>query len=196
MTEVRPPVQQAPFRRNKIHPQKFALYAGIASLVMMFAAFTSAYIVRQGAGNWQEFRIPSIFFISTAVILASSVTLHVSYKSFLNGRPALYKGGLIATLILGLAFIVTQYQGWLALTDMGVMLDGNPSGSFVYLISGAHAAHVLGGIAALIVALLHAFFLPYRPTKKRKLRFELVLIYWHFVDFLWVYLITFFVLQS
>ena len=182
--------------RSKIHSLKFALIVACASITMMFAAFTSAYIVRRAAGNWLEFRLPTIFFINTAVILLSSVTLQASYHFFKSGKEYLYKGLLIASFLLGILFIVFQYQGWLDMTAIGVELTGNPSGSFVYVISAVHAAHILGGLAALTVALVQAFSLKYRVTPKRKLRFELTLIYWHFVDFLWLYLLIFFVIQS
>lgn len=183
------------YSRSKIHPKKFALLVACASITMMFAAFTSAYIVRQAAGNWLEFRLPQIFFTNTVVILLSSLTLHGSYLFYKQGKERLYKILLIVSLVLGLAFVALQYQGWQALVAIGVELTTNPSGSFVYVISGVHAAHVLGGIAAILVALLHAFTLPYKVTPQRKLRFEMTLIYWHFVDLLWVYLLLFFILQ-
>jgi cytochrome c oxidase subunit 3 len=107
----------------------------------------------------------------------------------------MYRSLLLVSLFLGLGFIVLQYQGWLALTEIGVELTTNPSGSFVYVISGVHAGHVLGGIAALLVAVLHAYTLPYKVTPQRKLRFEMTLIFWHFVDLLWVYLLIFFMIQ-
>lgn len=183
------------YRRSKLHSKKFALLVGCASIVMMFVAFTSAYIVRQAAGNWLEFTLPTPFYISTASILLSSLALHLSYVNFKKGNTRLYRYLLVAAAVLGLAFIVLQYQGWQALTAIGVELTTNPSGSFVYVISGLHAAHVLGGIAALGVALLHAFALKHRVTPARKLRFELTLIYWHFVDVLWIYLLVFFIVQ-
>ncbi|MEL6865634.1 MAG: cytochrome c oxidase subunit 3 [Bacteroidota bacterium] len=182
--------------RNKIHPKKFALWVACASITMMFAAFTSAYIVRQVAGNWLEFTLPNVFFYNTGVILLSSFVLHASYWAFKKGRVAWYRGLMVLAFLLGFAFVVLQYEGWLALEAAGIQLTGNPSGSFVYVISAVHAAHVLGGLAALTVALIHAFVLKYRLTEIRKLRFELTLTYWHFVDFLWIYLIVFFVLQS
>ena len=182
--------------RNKIHPKKFALWVACGSITMMFAAFTSAYIVRQASGNWLEFQLPTIFFVNTAVIIVSSLVLHGAYLAFKRGNEIVYKVGLLAAFILGLAFVVMQYEGWLALYDIGVELTGNPSGSFVYVISGVHAAHVLGGLAALTVAMLHAFLLPFKVTEARKLRFELTFTYWHFVGFLWIYLILFFVLQQ
>jgi len=184
------------YSRSKIHPKKFALWVACASIMMMFAAFTSAYIVRQAAGNWLEFRLPDIFLYNTIVILLSSITLQGSYMAFKQGNTRLYRGLLVLTLILGLAFLVLQYEGWQALQAIGVELTTNPSGSFVYVISGVHAAHIVGGIAALVIAIIHAYALPHHVTAPRKLRFELTLIYWHFVDFLWVYLLLFFTLQG
>lgn len=182
--------------RNKIHPQKFALYAASASIMMMFASLTSAFVVRRAAGQWLEFELPTVFYYSTAVILLSSVSMQLAYYFFKKGNKALYQLLLLATLILGVGFVYMQYQGWLAMYDIGMPLSGAVSGSFIYLISGVHAAHVLGGIAVLMVAIFHAYILPYKVTPRRKLRFEMSLFYWHFVDFLWVYLLTFFVLQS
>ena len=78
---------------------------------------------------------------------------------------------------------------------MGIDLKGNPSGSFLYVITGVHALHIIGGIAALIVALLHAFTLKFKITPKRKIRFELVIHYWHFIGLLWVYLFGFLLLS-
>lgn len=184
-------VANGSYRRNKIHPKKFALYAGCASILMMFVAMTSAYIVRQAAGNWLEFKLPNVFLYSTIVIIASSLTLQGAYRAFINGNSSVYRSLLTLTLGLGLGFLVLQYQGWLAMRDIGVELVGNPSGSFVYVISALHAAHILGGIAALVVAMLHAYSLPHKVTPVRKLRFELTLTYWHFVDFLWIYLFIF-----
>ena len=180
---------------SKIHPHKFALWAGCASIVMLFAALTSAYIVRKAAGNWLEFKLPVQFFYNTLVIIGSSITLQASYYFFKKGNANLYRGLLVVSFILGMIFLGMQYSGWLAMESIGVELAGNPSGSFVYVISGLHAAHLLGGIAAMIVALVHAFVLKYKVTNQRKLRFEMTLTYWHFMGILWIYLLLFFVLQ-
>lgn len=177
--------------RNKIHPHKFALWVGCASLVMMFAALSSAYLVRMAAGNWLEFSLPDVFKLSTAAIVLSSITLHSSFVCFKRGSKGLYQALLVATMLLAILFFVFQYQGWQAMKDSGVPFTLNPSGDFVYVISWLHAAHVLGGLAVLAVALLHAFSLRFRVTPRRLLRFELTLTYWHFVDLLWVYLFVF-----
>lgn len=177
--------------RRGVYPPLFALWVAMAGMIMMFGALTSAYIVREAAGNWLEFRIPEIFFSSTILILLSSVTLHGSYLAFRKGRALGYRGLLVLTFCLGLAFLVAQYEGWQALYRIGVALDGNPGGSFFYVISGIHAAHVLGGLFALALAVVHGLTLPFRPTERRRRRFQLVLHYWHFVDLLWLYLFFF-----
>jgi len=177
--------------RNKIHPYKFAMWVGCASLLMMFASLSSAYIVRQAGGNWLEFTLPGEFTFSTLVMVLSSVTLHLSYLGYKKGNEQVYKGLMVATFLLGILFLVLQFEGWQALKENGVPFTLNPSGDFVYVISWVHAAHLLGGLTVLAVALIHAFGLPFKINYKRKIRFELTLTYWHFVDLLWVYLFLF-----
>ena len=165
-------------------------------MIMMFGSLTSAYVVRRAAGNWFEFKLPDLFFINTAVILLSSATIQRSYWAFKQGKEQQYKMFLIATFLLGLAFVILQYMGWEALNAIGATFTINPSSSFIYVISGLHAAHVLGGMLGLVVALTHAYYLPFKATVRRQQRFELVVQYWHFVDVLWLYLIFFFTIQS
>lgn len=183
------------YNRNKIHPHKLALWVGIASIIMLFAAFTSGFVVARSSGNWYEFKLPNIFFANTLVMLISSVTLHLSFAAFKRGEEKKYKSLLIVTMVLGLAFVVLQYMGWQAMDAIGATFNLNRSTSFIYVISGVHAAHVLGGIAALALATVHAYYLPFKPARHRVLRYELVVQYWHFVDILWVYLVIFFALN-
>ena len=186
---------EAVTQRNKVHPLKMALWVGMVSLIMMFTALTSAYIVRRAAGNWLEFSIPSIFYINTLVILGSSLTLHAAYRAFKREAEGAYKLWLTVTFILGMAFLVLQYVGWEQLAAAGVPLKINPSGDFVYAISWLHALHVIGGVAVLTVSLILAYARRLKRTPIRQLRLELVLTYWHFVDALWIYLIVFLSLQ-
>jgi cytochrome c oxidase subunit III len=182
-------------KRNKIHPLKLALWVGCGSITMMFAGWTSAYVVRKAAGNWLEFSLPSIFYYSTLVLFLSSFTLHFSYLNFKKGNEKSYKLLLFVTMMLAFVFVAMQYNGWKTMQNSGIPFTLNPSGDFIYLLSGVHVAHVLGGVATLVVAMLHAFFLKFKPTESRIARFELTLNYWHFVDFLWIYLIIFFITQ-
>lgn len=183
------------YRQNRIHPQKFGLWISFASIMMLFAALTSAYIVRRAAGNWLEFELPSIFYTSTIILLLSSVFLHFSYQGFKKMKSIQHRMMLVLAFLFGVGFVILQYQGWMTLFDMGIELNGNPSGSFLYIISGVHVVHILGGLATLIVAMIHAFSLPCVPSQRRLLRFDLVRQYWHFVDVLWIYLLIFLLIQ-
>jgi cytochrome c oxidase subunit 3 len=176
-----------------MNPKKFALWAAIASICMFFIGITSAYIVKKGAdiatGHWQLFKTPAMFFYSTLFIVLSSITLLLAKKYFLKGDRIGYKWAMFATSILGTAFLIMQYAGWRALISIGIYVGGrlsNPSGSFFYIISGAHALHILGGLMILYWMTAKAFF----KTKnvQSKIGIELVNTYWHFVDVLWLYL--------
>ena len=182
-------------RPSRMHPQKFAMWAACGSITMMFAALTSAYLVRKGAGDWLEFNLPVVFMYNTAVILISSVSLQASYHFFKKGNAKLYRSFLWLSLALGVLFMVLQQQGWMELRSLGVYMDINPSAGFFYVISGLHLAHVLGGIAALLSAIIFAHKLRYKVTEKRKNRFQMVLTYWHFLGFLWLYLFIFLLTQ-
>lgn len=184
-----------PYLQSKIHPLKFALWVGIGSILMIFASLTSAYVVRQAAGNWIEFRMPGAFYISTALIIGSSILLHLSFLSFKKGKEKPYKYYLLGAGLLGVAFLIFQYQGWLVMMEYGLPLRTNASGDFTYILSWLHAGHVLGGLLAMAISILVAFSAPFMVTANRKLRLELVVTYWHFVDILWIYLLLFFILQ-
>ncbi|MCB9318537.1 MAG: cytochrome c oxidase subunit 3 [Lewinellaceae bacterium] len=186
---------QESYTQSKIHPHKLALWISLASILMMFGAFTSAYMVRKGAGNWLDYEVPGIFYVSTVVMLLSSVTIQYAYLSYKSGKELLYKGALVLTFLLGIGFLILQYKGWMDLYGIGIEINGNPSGSFFYAISGVHAAHVLGGLAIMVVAMVQAFSLPFTFLKNRLTRLELTTTYWHFVDLLWVYLLFFLLIQ-
>lgn len=175
--------------RNRIHPHKFTLWVGIGSILMMFAGLTSAYIVKRNMANWLSFDLPVAFWYSTAVIAASSFTLWMAVKAFKERVLAKYRALMLATLLLGALFIVTQVIGFKELWDKGITLQANVSYSFLYVIVGLHALHVLGGIITMIVMSLQAF-----NNKKRNysnVPVELISTYWHFVGILWIYLLVF-----
>lgn len=176
-------------RRNKIHPHKFTLWVGIGSILMMFAGLTSAYIVKRNQANWVTFNLPVAFWYSTAVIMASSFTLWMALKAFKERAMAKYRSLMAATLGLGVLFIVLQVLGFKQLWQNGITLQANVSYSFLYVIVGLHAAHVIGGVIALIVMSLKAFSIKSRNYSMVPV--ELISTYWHFVDILWIYLLLF-----
>ncbi len=181
--------------RNKMHPMQLGLLIACGSILMMFAALTSAYIVRQEAGNWLEFPLPSLFYVSAGILMASSLTIQLAFLAFRRESALAYRTLLSLTAVLGLAFVIVQYQAWQVMYAAGLQLSGNPAPAFVYVLSGLHAAHILGGLVALAVALIHCFKLPVAAAPHRVVRLRLTLTYWHFMDFLWIYLLVFLALQ-
>lgn len=179
-------------QRKKIHPHKFTLWVGIGSLLMMFAGFTSAYIVKRNLANWQTFDLPSFFWYSTAAIVASSVALFLAERAFKQREMKKYRSLVVATLFLGVLFIVFQVFGFKELYAHEVTLTGNVSYSFMYVIVFVHAAHVIGGIVALLVLFAKAFSKKTRTYNS--IPVELVSTYWHFVDVLWIYLLVFLIM--
>jgi len=178
-------------------PASTALWVGLAAITMTFVAFTSALIVRQGsATDWRHISLPGILYLNTAVLLASSLTLEVFRRSFLKRRgainakqgavdlPRTSAGWLYATLLLGIAFVAGQYLAWLRLNAEGFYLATNPSSSFFYVLTAAHALHVLGGIGGLIYIIRRLSQGMLRPTA-----LSVSTRYWHFVDILWLYLL-------
>jgi cytochrome c oxidase subunit 3 len=174
---------------TRVPTGKIILWIAIVSMIMMFAGLTSGYIVRQAEGNWFVFELPSIFYISTVIILISSASMHYALHSVKRNNLSGLRTGLFITLGLGLAFSFTQFAAWSKLVDMGVYFVGNPSGSFLYVISGLHLAHLAGGLIYLIVLSLGAIKGKY--SSANTLPVELCSIYWHFLDALWVYLFFF-----
>jgi len=179
-------------QRKRIHPHKFTLWVGMGSIVMMFGGLTSAYIVKRNQGNWITFDIPTIFWYSTGVIILSSLTIMASRNYFKQGEMANYRRWLTVTMFLGILFVAMQTFGFISLWKNGITLTKNVSFSFLYIIVGIHALHVTAGIIALLIIFIRAF------SVKRKiyssLPIDLMSIYWHFVDFLWIYLLIFLVM--
>ncbi|MEP7110338.1 MAG: heme-copper oxidase subunit III [Ferruginibacter sp.] len=176
-------------QRKRIHPHKFTLWVGIASIVMMFAGFTSAYIVKRNQANWVTFDLPQMFWYSTAVIIISSLTLYLSHQAFKQREMAKYRSLVVTTLLLGIVFVAMQVIGFNQLWTRGITLTKNVSFSFLYVIVGLHALHVIGGIIALVVLFLKAFSSKVRNYDIVPL--EVISTYWHFVDALWIYLLIF-----
>ena len=176
-------------QRKKIHPHKFTLWLGIGSIIMMFAGLTSAYIVKSSQANFISVSLPKIFWFATAVMLLSSITMMLALRNFKQRQMPAYKKLITATFVLGVLFIVLQVIGFTELTRSGITFTGNVSYSFLYTIIGIHAVHVLGGVIALMIMFIRAFSIKKRNYSS--LPVELMGIYWHFVDILWIYLLIF-----
>lgn len=193
-----------PYQQNVqstgVHPKRFALWLGMAVMAMSFAGLTSAYIVRSNAPNWTEFAIPTQFYVSAGIMLLSSLSMFAAVWAFKKENLTLYRATLMATLLLSGAFLYSQWLGWESLKDIGIYLDGNPAGSFIYVISFIHIAHVAIGILLMLISVFKAWvvfanpasFLEYTTDANKGIGIKLLATYWHFVDLLWLYLILFF----
>jgi cytochrome c oxidase subunit 3 len=173
-----------------INPKKFVLWLLIVASVMLFAGFTSAYIVRRGEGNWEIFNLPSLFAWNTIFVLLSSLTMQLSVWAQKNNRLSQAKLLLGLTLAFGITFCYVQVLAWGQLTADNVFFAfSNPSNSFVYVISGVHLFHVLGGVIFVLIQFVQS--LRNKLESGNMLYTGMCATYWHFVGILWIYLYLF-----
>jgi len=179
-------------QRKRIHPHKFTLWVAIGSIVMMFAGLTSAYIVKSNQSGWQSIEMPKVFWYSTGTILLSSAVMQMALRSFKQRDMNQYRLLIAGTFVLGVVFVILQWLGFRQLWNEGIQFKGSSGGGqFLYVIAGLHAVHVLGGVVALMVMFIRAFF--GRTKLYGTVPVEIMATYWHFVDILWIYLLIFFI---
>lgn len=173
--------------------KKMMLWFGIASMVMMFAGLTSAYVVSKNRPDWgTDFQLPESLYWSTLVIIVSSLTFFLAKKSILANKRTNATAFLIATLLLGIAFVVLQFESFSEIIRAGYYFTGSESNittSFIYIVVLAHLAHLAAGLIVLLVVIYNHFRQHYRPGQM--LGIELGVTFWHFLDILWVYLFLF-----
>jgi cytochrome c oxidase subunit III len=172
-----------------VNKWKFILWLFIITIVMLFASQTSAYVVRRAEGNWTEFEMPQIFWYSTAVLLISSISMQWASWAAKKDNFSVMKTAISITFAFGLAFLVMQYLGWQNLQQQGIFLKGNPSGSFMYIFTGLHAFHLVSGLIVLLFAFVAVFRM--KIHSKNLTQMDICTMYWHFLDFLWLYLFVF-----
>ncbi len=178
------------------HPKRVLLILLIFSIVMMFAAFTSGYIVRRDEGNWREFDLPVSLLINTILIVLSSAAMQWAYVSARKDELARVKAALGLTLALGIAFLIGQYYSFGDLVAGNTYFggaDANPSGSFLYVLMGVHAFHLVTGLVFVAVVLRRA--LNYQVHSRALLSIGNATLYWHFLGGLWLYLYLFLLLN-
>lgn len=182
-------IVEEPKKVLAMHPRKFAMWLFMASVLMLFASWTSAYIVRQAEGNWMFFELPTLFTFSTALIVLSSVTMQTGYFAARKNNQDRLRLMVIATAVLGFLFLVFQFLAWTQLVSQSVFFVGNPSGSFVYVITGFHGLHIVSALIFLMIVL--GSVLKQRINSQNMAQMEMCTTYWHFLGFLWVYLFIF-----
>ena len=180
-------------KQAKRKSAKPMLRVSMISMTMMFAGLTSAYVVSRKRDDWVSFDLPSAFYISTLLIILSSIAFMLAKFFIKKDNRKLTTLFLISTLILGAGFVLFQFEGFNQLFNSGLVFAGAQStvkSSFIYGITIAHLAHIAAGIIVLLVVIVNHFKNKY--SAKDSLGLELGAIFWHFVDILWIYLFLFF----
>jgi cytochrome c oxidase subunit III len=177
-------------------PSSSAIWVLIAAIIMSFAAFSSALIVRQGASSdWRHTPLPPILYVNTCVLILSSVAIAFAKRRFIGvGADAKLFGEtaqwLYAALALGVFFLAGQCAAWMQLRSRGIYLATNPSSSFFYVLTVAHAVHILGGLCGFAYVIRKL-----RRGRLQKSTLDAFSLYWHFVDLLWIYLLFLLLLE-
>jgi cytochrome c oxidase subunit III len=177
-------------KKSSPPPASTGIWVVLASITMSFLAFTSALVVRQGgATDWQHLTLPSILYLNTLILIASSVALQIGrrqVRAFMTAKAMIANPArwLYIALFLGLLFVAGQTVAWMQLRARGLYLSSNPNSSFFYVLTVIHALHVLGGLGGLsrVIYKLNGATL-------RKSTLDATAHYWHFMDGLWIYLL-------
>ena len=172
---------------------KLLLLFAMISMTMMFAGLTSAFVVSKSRADWlKDFQLPSAFYFSTALIIGCSLTFHLAKKAIQKNNQTATTTFLLATLALGIGFVILQFVGFGQIVANGYYFTGAESSittTFLYIVTVDHLAHLAGGLISLLIIIYNHFKQKYNSTQT--LGIELGAMYWHFLDLLWVYLFLF-----
>jgi cytochrome c oxidase subunit III len=181
------------YKARTARSYKLILLFAIVSMTMMFAGLTSAYVVSQSRADWlKNFELPSAFYFSTIAILGCSVTFHLAKKAIKKDEHSKTTSFLLATLALAIGFVILQFVGFGQIVANGYYFTGSASSittTFLYIVVVVHLLHLLAGIISLLVIIYNQFKQKYNSAQT--LGIELGAMYWHFLDFLWLYLFLF-----
>jgi cytochrome c oxidase subunit 3 len=184
-------VEEAKAPRS-MNPKKFALWLFMVSVIMLFGAWTSAYLVKRGDAGWSSFELPIQFWLNTGVIILSSATMIWAKYSARRDQLGNTKLALTVTTALGIVFLAGQWQAWKEMIAMNHYFAGsgsNTSSSFIYVLTGFHGLHIVSGLVFLLLVLIAAF--RFKVHSRNMLKLEMCSTYWHFLGALWLYLFVF-----
>ena len=181
------------YKARTARSYKLILLFAMISMTMMFAGLTSAFVVSKSRPDWvKDFQLPTAFFFSTAVIMMCSITIHLAKKAIQKDNRSATTSFLLATLALGILFVILQFVGFGQIVASGYYFTGTESSittTFLYVITVVHLVHLAGGLISLLIIIYNHFKQKYNSTQT--LGIELGAMYWHFLDLLWVYLFLF-----
>ena len=175
---------------------RIAIYVGMCASTMTFAALVSAMVVRRGLGNndWHKIAVSPILWWNTAALLLSSVVIEIARRAFCRGARPRFRLFWLTGTALGTWFLIGQAIVWRKLASIGVFLRHDPADAFFYVLTWAHAAHVVGALIALYFVAYGSLFHRMRPGNRTVI--EISAIFWHFLDVMWLVLMSLFVLWS
>ncbi len=172
---------------------KLILLFAMVSMTMMFAGLTSAFVVSKSRVDWlKDFQLPTAFYYSTIAIIGCSITFHLAKKAIQKDNKSNTTKFLLATLALGILFVILQFVGFGQIVESGYYFTGSESSittTFLYIVTVVHLIHLAGGLISLLIIIYNHFKQKYNSTQT--LGIELGAMYWHFLDFLWLYLFVF-----
>jgi cytochrome c oxidase subunit 3 len=176
-------------RRPRPSPNRYytGIAIGIVAVLMFFMALASAFLVRKGGTDWVPVRIPRLLLWNTVVLLTSSATLEAARNRLARSDAKGFRNFWLVTTALGVAFLIGQIAAWRILLRQGIYLASNPASSFFYIFTGAHALHLVGGVAALLYVARRNFS---RAQVTQSVAAEVTSYYWHFMDALWLFLLA------
>lgn len=190
-------------RNYLIHPNYIILILVLFGVTALFMGFSAAYLYNRLQQGVAPVRLPSLFYYNSILLLASSYSLWSSKKAYQNDQTSKYQQMLVVTLVITIVFLIAQILAWNQLYDLNISLQHSTMASYMYIITGLHFAHLIAGIPFLIYFIYVAVTKMKSPMtvliyfadtdKKRKL--DLLNIYWHFLDALWLYLVIFFLIN-
>jgi cytochrome c oxidase subunit 3 len=181
---------------RSMNPKKFALWLFMVSVIMLFGAWTSAYLVKRGEPGWSSFELPLQFWLNTGVIVLSSATMIWAKYSARRDHLGNTKLALGLTTVLGVIFLAGQWRAWQEMVQMNHYFAGsgsNTSSSFIYVLTGFHGLHIVSGLVFLLLVLIAA--LRFNVHSRKMLKLEMCSTYWHFLGALWLYLFVFLLLN-
>jgi cytochrome c oxidase subunit 3 len=181
----------------ELKAKKFALWLFIIASFMIFASLSSGFIVYTASGIDKGLKVilPNAFILSTVLIVASSVSMHLAFRAAKRIDYAKQKLFLLITILLGVGFFFSQFHAWSVLIEQGVyFVNYNASQSFIYVFTGFHLAHIIAGVIVLLIVLLHK--LGKLSQARNIFRMELASLFWHFLDILWIYIYVFLLLNQ
>ncbi|MFZ0271340.1 MAG: cytochrome c oxidase subunit 3 [Acidobacteriaceae bacterium] len=195
--------------REQLIRYRMAVFSILAADLVFFAVLVSAFFVRQSAthispsdgvvSDWHPLAPPPILWINTAILLLSAFTMEIARRQLFHeidimeewlglGRPAVRRAApwLIATILLGGAFLGGQWIAWRQLAQQGLFFSSNPNSYFFYLVTGTHAVHLFLGLAALLFALAAMF--RFKRVEMRQIAVDSTSWYWHAMGLFWIFL--------